>query len=103
MHLLINNNDNSVNWANNEWDDHLNTEGTTRHELPGTVEENIPKGLTIHDMEWNGKTLVQSEISKYIHSKEHQRDSETMSQRLADGMSEAEAREGLFLNAPEQG
>lgn len=98
MFLLVNT-DNTINWIGDEWDDRLNLGNVTKHEIEGTV-SSLLGNLTIYDMEWDGSTLVQSPESIYAHSEECLNDEKTYKQRISEGMTEVQAREGLFINAP---
>lgn len=97
--LLINNKDNSINWAGDIWDPNLNTENTTKYEVENTLEV-ILNGFSLHEVIWNGTGLEESPMNIYLKTQEYINDYNTYMQRLGDGYSPNQAKEGLFINKP---
>jgi len=97
--ILVNNKDNSLNWIGDTWDPNLSLESVTKYELAETSEQLLGT-LDIHNIIWNGTTLIESPFSLYSKTEEFINDSATYEARLASGMNYVQAREGLFLNIP---
>jgi len=98
-YILINNLDNSINWVGDVWDSKLNLTGVTKLEVPDSTKD-LLQDLQLHQVIWNGQTIVESEDSIYTKSAECIADNQILQDRLDSGMSIKDARQGLFINSP---